>query len=145
MKHSGLVPHDVTYIAIILGLSKQGRPCEALRLYDEMIEAGITPNEWLYSSVAGSLDTAASISSVLKIISVHFVTISAMESGPNFLASPPPLCPPLPLAFSGNNRYEAWEPGPWFSEEKNSGNVDRLVHDFWTPIASLAWLIEFVR
>ncbi|KAK1570627.1 hypothetical protein Q3G72_004781 [Acer saccharum] len=216
MKQRGLVPDDVTYTVIILGLSKQGRPGEALRLYDEMIEAGITPNERLYSSVA------ASISSVLKIISFHFVTISALESGPNLLASTPLLCPP-PIAFSvlmhheqavpevtpvqylqqlnifqprcgivdivmfnkellswtksrildlrsicgfryaksynvlsssfvgfdfcctsGNNRYEAWEPGPWFSEEKNSSNVDRLVQDFWTPVASLAWLIEFV-
>ncbi|KAK2638674.1 hypothetical protein Ddye_026469 [Dipteronia dyeriana] len=45
---------------IILGLSKQGKADEALRLYNEMLEAGITPNYRIQSAMAGGLATTMS-------------------------------------------------------------------------------------
>ncbi|KAK4843381.1 hypothetical protein QYF36_007386 [Acer negundo] len=74
MEKRGVRPNVVTCNVLIDGYGKKGkleeakqlfkemeniggRPDEALRLYDEMIEAVITLNERLYSSIAGSLDT----------------------------------------------------------------------------------------
>uniref|UniRef100_A0A2P2NY29 Pentatricopeptide repeat-containing protein n=1 Tax=Rhizophora mucronata TaxID=61149 RepID=A0A2P2NY29_RHIMU len=44
-----------TYAAMISGLSKEGRSEEAFKLYDEMIEAGFTPDDRVYTSLVGSL------------------------------------------------------------------------------------------
>lgn len=51
MPTKGLVPNVVTYTAVISGLSKEGRSGEALRLYNQMIEAGVIPDAAAYSAL----------------------------------------------------------------------------------------------
>jgi pentatricopeptide repeat protein len=58
MKQKGAnKPNVVAYTALISGLAKEGRSEEAFELYDDMLGAGLTPDDSLYSALVGSLHT----------------------------------------------------------------------------------------
>lgn len=50
---------------MISGLSKEGKSEEAYRLYDEMVEAGVPPNDAIYSSLVVSLYPASKTKEML--------------------------------------------------------------------------------
>ncbi|KAL0347173.1 UNVERIFIED_CONTAM: Pentatricopeptide repeat-containing protein [Sesamum calycinum] len=66
MVDKGVALNTVAYTTLIdiyskEGLSKEGRSDEAFKLYEEMKEAGFTPDDSVYSSLVGSLHGASDV------------------------------------------------------------------------------------